>query len=165
MKIAKASQADLNMAMDLTSALDLLGQRFLPCMPEAIENLAADHDSEPFDRDDDKQCGRALRHLLDIADRASLMRVVYGCVVMLDPRNALVDPTADTIEHHPDTFAARAAMAAQPIGNWHEDTGNVLWWSFPVNEAPWCGQPTDSDWPGYHTHWTPLIVPTAPTAI
>lgn len=23
------------------------------------------------------------------------------------------------------------------------------------------GQPTDSDWPGYYTHWTPVLVPDA----
>lgn len=102
MKMAKASEADINMAMELCGAFDLLGQRFLPCMPEAIEQLGDDDESEPFDRDDDAQCGRALRHLLDIADRASLMRVVWGCAVMLDPRNELIDPGADTIEHHPD---------------------------------------------------------------
>ena len=40
--------------------------------------------------------------------------------------------------------------------HWHEDVGPVLWWRFPISEPPWCGTPLDSDWPGYHTHWTPL---------
>ena len=102
MKMAKASEADLNMAMELTSALDVLGQRFCPSMPEAIEQLAEDDEREQFDRYDDEQCGRAMRHLLELTDKASLMRVVFGCVVMLDPRNKCVDPAADTIEHHPD---------------------------------------------------------------
>lgn len=43
-----------------------------------------------------------------------------------------------------------------PLDAWHEGIGPVLWWLFPVEEAPWCGSPGDSDWPGYHTHWTPL---------
>jgi len=30
------------------------------------------------------------------------MRVVYGCAVMLDPKNKCVDPDANTIEHHPE---------------------------------------------------------------
>jgi len=107
MKMAKACEADLNIAMELCSALNVLGQRFLPCMPEAIEQLQADDEREDFDRDDDAQCGRALRHLLDIAERGSLMRVVWGCAVMLDPRNQCVDPDADTIEHHPDTVRWR----------------------------------------------------------
>lgn len=40
--------------------------------------------------------------------------------------------------------------------HWHEDLGPVLWWKFPIAEAPWCGTPLDSDCPGYHTHWTAL---------
>lgn len=110
MKMAKASEADLNIAMELTSALDVLGQRFLPAMPEAIEKLGEDDEREPFDRHDDEQCGRALRHLLDLADRASLSRVVFGCAVMLDPANKCVDPDADTIEHHPDVIAGLRAL-------------------------------------------------------
>ena len=114
MKMAKASEADLNMAMELVSALDVLGQRWAPCMPEAIEKLGADDESERFDRHDDEQCGRAMRHLLELANRASLGRVIWGAVVMLDPANKMVDPDADTLEHHPDTVAALAAMAAAP---------------------------------------------------
>lgn len=43
-----------------------------------------------------------------------------------------------------------------PADAWYEEIGPVLWWCFPVEEAPWCGTPLGSDWPGYHTHWTPL---------
>ena len=39
---------------------------------------------------------------------------------------------------------------------YHEDYGPVLWWRPPIDEAPYCGTPGDSDWPGYHTHWSPL---------
>lgn len=45
---------------------------------------------------------------------------------------------------------------ARPESEWHEDFGSVLWWFFPMTEAPWVGGPTDANWPGYHTHWTPL---------
>jgi len=45
---------------------------------------------------------------------------------------------------------------ARPISEYHEDFGYVLWWRFPINEPPMVGSPTDSDWPGHHTHWTPL---------
>lgn len=34
--------------------------------------------------------------------------------------------------------------------------GDVLWWRFPIDEAPYVGSPIASDWPGYHTHFTPL---------
>jgi|GEM_PF-4278607 len=45
----------------------------------------------------------------------------------------------------------------QPLDDWHEDYGNVLWWKLPVCEPPYCGKPEDSDWPDYHTHFTPLV--------
>ncbi len=115
MKMAKASEADLKMAMELVNALDVLGQRWVPCMPEAIEQLGADDESEPFDRHDDEQCGRAMRYLLQLTDRASLGRVIWGAVVMLDPRNKMVDPDANTIEHHPEVVAA-LKLAEQPAG-------------------------------------------------
>lgn len=110
MKMAKASEADLSMAMDLCNALDVLGQRFVPCMPEAIEQLGDEDESEPFDRHDDRQCGRAMRYLLELTDRASLGRVIWGAAVMLDPANRLVDPAAGTIEHHPDRLKLLAVL-------------------------------------------------------
>jgi hypothetical protein len=98
-KMAKASEADQNMAMDLTGMLDALGHRFCPSMPQIIARNDGD---EPFDIDDAEQCQRALRALLETAEQGSLMRVTFGCAVMLDPRNKLVDPASATIEHHPD---------------------------------------------------------------
>jgi len=55
------------------------------------------------------------------------------------------------------------AEVATPGEDYHEDLDPVLWWRFPVDEPPWCGSPNDSDWPGYHTHFTQLpAVPTLP---
>ena len=89
------------MAQELCGALDALtGWR--ASVPEAVEKLDDERESEHFDRDDREQCVRVLGYLLDLADRASLMRVVWGCAVMLDPRNKFVDQDADTIEHHPE---------------------------------------------------------------
>lgn len=47
-------------------------------------------------------------------------------------------------------------LAARTLADYHEDFGTVLWWMFPVTEPPYVGSPLDDDWPGYHTHWTPL---------
>lgn len=70
-------------------------------------------------------------------------------------------------------------VKARPLDEWHEDMGPVLWWSFPVDEPPYCGTPNDigqtvevhahtvhgnvkmmrfqvGGWPDYCTHWTPL---------
>jgi hypothetical protein len=47
-------------------------------------------------------------------------------------------------------------LAAKPFESWSDDDGVVLWWVFPIQEPPYVGSPLDSEWPGYHTHWTPL---------
>lgn len=128
MKMAKASEADLEMAMDMFVALDILGNRWCPCMPDAIAQTDDDESSERFDRDDDQQCGRALRHLLDIADRGSLARVVMGMATVLDPQNKVVDPDADTLELHPEH--QRNAAALQELARYFR-SGN----SIPVERA------------------------------
>jgi hypothetical protein len=49
---------------------------------------------------------------------------------------------------------------AIPGEQWHEDGyGTCLWWRFPIEEPPWCGDPRDGDWPGYHTHFTRISIP------
>ena len=74
----------------------------------------------------------------------------------------------------------------RPLAEWTEEDGPVLWWKFPIDEAPYVGTPFDrghtvelhtwdtadgprvafrtaiGGWPGYHTHWTPI--PPAPSA-
>lgn len=57
----------------------------------------------------------------------------------------------------------RAIIVARPIAEWHEDRGPALWWRFPIDEPPFSGSPRDSDWPGYHTHWTPIVCPLDPS--
>ncbi len=162
MKMAKAGTHDLRMAMELSNAIEgMLG--FYPAMPKAVAKDTDEDRTECFDSDDREQCVRALGHLLELAESASLMRVVWGCAVMLDPANKCVDPDADTIEHHPDALAGHEAKIPQPLADWREDIGEVLWWRFPISEAPYVGTPGDSDWPGYHTHWTRIICPEAPS--
>lgn len=58
---------------------------------------------------------------------------------------------------------AQPPLLARPLNEWHEDMGDVVWWKFPVDEPAWIGSPLASDWPGYHTHWTPH--PAVPEAI
>lgn len=50
----------------------------------------------------------------------------------------------------------KALTTMRPKRDWHEDYGDVLWWTTPVTEAPYCGSPLCDDWPGYHKWWTPL---------
>ena len=143
MKMAKASQADLDMAMDVYGALDAISSHW-PTMPGS-------EGDDYFDADNPEHCVRAIAHLIETMKRGSLLRVVWGCAVMLDPRNGLVDPNADTIE--------RAPVVARPLSEWHEDMGPVLWWKFPIMEPPYCGRPDDCEWSKYFTHWTPIVVP------
>lgn len=51
---------------------------------------------------------------------------------------------------------------ARPLEEWHEDYGDAIWWTFPIVEPPYVGSPLWNDWPKYHTHWTPIIVPMQP---
>ena len=48
---------------------------------------------------------------------------------------------------------------ARPIAEWHEDMGFCVWWWWTgtewAGEPAWIGSPNCSDWPGYHTHFTP----------
>ena len=47
----------------------------------------------------------------------------------------------------------------RPLDDWHEDFGDVVWWTWRdgewLGEPSYIGTPNDSDWPGYHTHWSP----------
>ena len=72
-------------------------------------------------------------------------------------RSSLTDAGQVLALIEPKSAATRGTLG--PLAEWHEDMGAVLWWLLPVDEPPYCGQPGDSDWPGYHAHWTPLVVP------
>jgi len=100
MKMAKASTADMEMALKLCSALEAMDRRFFP------DGAEGENDPEDFDCDDDAHCGQALRHVLDILQGGSIGRVIWGMYVMLDPDNKVVDPDASTLEDHPETVAA-----------------------------------------------------------
>jgi hypothetical protein len=162
MKMARASEADLAMAMDITHALESL-TGFHPLVPDEIQQTEDEEIGERFDRDDREQCVRVLGHLLDLMDRGSLMRVVGGCWVLLDPDSKCVDPTQDHLELHPDAAEGHRARQPLPLTQWTPEHGRVLWWRVPFSDGPWFGAPTEPTWPGTHTHWTAAIVPTNPT--
>jgi hypothetical protein len=66
-----------------------------------------------------------------------------------------------------DLAAAGYVPASEPprartLSSWHEDMGPKLWWRFPITEPPYVGSPLDTDWPGYHTHWTDVQLPEEP---
>ena len=47
-------------------------------------------------------------------------------------------------------------IRARPLEEWHEDMGPVLCCFFPIQEAPYCGSPLDTDFPDWMTHFVPL---------
>lgn len=51
------------------------------------------------------------------------------------------------------------ANTPRSIEEWHEEDGDCLWWSFPIEEPPYCGTPLDCNFPDYVTHFTRLILP------
>ena len=141
MKTAKASISDLEMAMELAGALEALSSRLGATMPEKIAKPQRDDEAEGFSLDDDENCRRVCEYLIRITRSVSLSRVVCNSAAM----------------------AGIAARKAIPLADWNEDVGVTLWWRFPVEEPPYCGSPTYDDWPGYHTHWTPILVPHEPS--
>ena len=74
-------------------------------------------------------------------------------------------PPDSFVEHIADHLIANGATIsteARPLKEWHEDIGDVLWWKFPIEEPPYVGSPLDLNWPAYHTHRTPIVVPEPP---
>lgn len=51
------------------------------------------------------------------------------------------------------------ANEPKPMEEWIEEYGNCLWWSFPIEEPPYCGTPLDSNFPNHVTHFTRLVIP------
>lgn len=95
MKMAKASEADLEASMKVCNALEAFEKGYWP------EGIERDDENERFDADDGEHASAALHHLRAITARTSMFRVCFGMTVLLDPRNKMVDPTADTLEQHP----------------------------------------------------------------
>ena len=93
-------------------------------------------------------CGVSQEHIL-----AYTRKIALHCAVAL-----AAPPTAQA-----EGWTKTEPLIARSRGEWHEDDGPVVWWSWDghgwAGESPWCGTPLDSDWPGYHTHWTPAPPP------
>lgn len=105
MKMAKASKADLDMAMTLANYCDSISRGHMP------DALSKDEESiEWLDSNDLDQYQRLLHGLQELLDQGSIFRVVWGMAVVCDPENACIDPEADTIEHHPIRQKAESAL-------------------------------------------------------
>ncbi|MBW7902989.1 MAG: hypothetical protein H3C26_16020 [Rhodocyclaceae bacterium] len=95
MKMAKATAADLKAAMAVTAILEGLDRQWLPA------GLAEKFGDDRFDIDNPEHLREVARLILVVASTGSIGRVAYGMLALLDPRNEMVDPAADTLEVHP----------------------------------------------------------------
>lgn len=103
--MAKASEADIEMAMELASALEDIERGHLPSKLTDGESI------EWLDTDDARQYARLVEFLQETLGRGSISRVVWGMAVICDPCNELIDPDDSAIAHHPNTIAALAAQS------------------------------------------------------
>lgn len=109
MKMAKASEADLDMAMDVANVLDDLERGYFPTKLQADED-AESEEIEWIDTDDRQQYQRLVFGLKHLLNKGSIFRVIWGMAVVCDPSNECIDPDADTIEHHPKRQQMEAAL-------------------------------------------------------
>lgn len=97
MKMAKASQNDLEIGLAITSVIESCDRGVMPA------DLCDDSDDyEDFDRCDPDQCFEVLNHILDIAGKGSLARVTWGMFIICDETNKILDPNVDHLALHPD---------------------------------------------------------------
>lgn len=105
MKMAKASEADLDMAMKIANFLDAIDRETMP------DELSDDKERiEWLDASDSEQMGRLLVGLKNQLRTGSIFRVIMGMAVVCDPRNECIDPDANTIEHHPKRKQMESAL-------------------------------------------------------
>ena len=97
-----------------------------------------------------KRLGRYLADVLDEDRWQTAERMMLGVVVHANRADALAQECAAKDER------IREMEEPRSLRTWHEDRGFVLWWTRPVSEPPYVGNPLCSDWPGYHLWWTPL---------
>lgn len=117
MKMAKASQADLDMALDLIGVLDDIERGYFPYrFSNPDEEI-----SERIDTDNSDQYDRLIDALQRLLYRGSIGRVIMGMAVVCDPANECIDPEADCIEHHPMRQKMESALLWTL---WHHQGGS-----------------------------------------
>lgn len=82
--VARPSRTDLQVATGLVALLNAVSDGYLP-QPDA---------PQPFDMDSGDDCRELVRRVLDLLERGSLSRVVWGMAAICDPRNDWIDQHA-----------------------------------------------------------------------
>lgn len=96
MKMAKPSDEDIRLAMDIARIVEDLEQRYRPLLVFGEDDQELWLDTESID-----ELQAVIEKIREIAARGSIYRVVLGMAVAIDPKNAVFDPDADTLELHP----------------------------------------------------------------
>lgn len=107
MKMAKATENDIEVSMEITSIIGNLERGYRPTLIFGDDDLGLLIDMDSID-----DLRAVVAKIREIARRGSLFRVVFGMGVLLDPKNEVVDPDADHLEIHPK-FSAMEADAAR----------------------------------------------------
>lgn len=152
MKMAKASQADLDTAQAIAQALGDMFGTWNSFMPSKGDDASTSDEPEQFDIDNPDDCMEALQRLKAIHARGCLFRVAAGMVVLLDPRNNVVDPDLDHLELHPLHRAAKgmpplaglteaqqcdlATAVGRALGTWEDRPEWLVKWHDSVTGVP-----------------------------
>jgi len=106
-KMAKATEKDMEAALAMCRALESLESGYLPDeMTEGQE--------EPVWYDETKHAAQVVEFLIGIQKRASLFRVCFGMTVLLDPENGIVDQGISHLELHPRLRSCKEACTGIP---------------------------------------------------
>jgi Lar family restriction alleviation protein len=114
--------------------------------------------------------GAAMIKARIITGKAAGYRAHCSACGDLGPEGRTPAEAAEKWNHRPEEAVAELAggldvaldaLRLRPREEWHDDTGNVLWWWLPISGPPYVGTPLDTDWPEdpEPTYWTPLLVP------
>jgi len=98
MKMAKATEADLEMANDLSRIIENIEAGH--CPTQAMKDPESE-DIEWLHSDDSNQMQRLINAIRETSRRGSIFRVTFGMSVVCDPVNELLDPDSDVLEIHP----------------------------------------------------------------
>jgi hypothetical protein len=120
MKMAKASEADIDMAMEVSNVLNDIERGFFPTKLQSDED-AESEEIEWIDTDDQQQYKRLIFGLKHLLNKGSISRVIWGMAVVCDPANECIDPDADCIEHHPKRQQMESALLWTL---WHHQGGS-----------------------------------------
>lgn len=123
MNMAKASERDINMALDLCGILESVEKGLMPV--SATEN-GNDEDAE-FDRDNPDDCRAVLNLIIDTLGGGSIGRVIWGMAALVNPESKLLDPDSDILKSHPsliriENVNSRRAQRQSAILEWANAT-------------------------------------------